>query len=92
MNDAGAANKPQRQMQVPENMERTGQAINRLIDSISMLEEKMVKVLRNEPSAGTATGEDVVALVILASELRSNASEINTQNNRVQSMIDRLEL
>ena len=93
MNDAGAAKqaKPQRQSQVSEQSVNVSGAISRLTDTISEFEDKLPRVLRND-KPGEGVTENDEDLVSLAADLRVNASDINTQTNRLRSMIDRMEL
>ena len=94
MNDgstAGCAAKPERMPQVREQMERIEKAVSQVDDSMGRLEDRLHAVLRQEPPGGKECAERP-QLVQLADVLMSFADRVAAIDNRVNNMIERLEL
>ncbi len=82
---------PQRELQVPAQINAIPSALDQLDGVIGDLEGRLCNVVRNS-DVSKATGEDTECLVPLAIEIRNVRDRIMGQVRRVRDIVERLEL
>lgn len=93
MNELGQAAAPQKKAQIQEKLDYLSSRITATDGLVSRLTERLVSVIRgSEPSGADVNVKDPVALVPLASDLKSFGDRIADTNSALNDILDRLEL
>ena len=90
MNDQGCAGA--RETQVDQEKTNMGSNLERLRTKVSALQGRLDSILRQEPSKTSEDGYDKVSLVGLASEIRGFSEIVQTETEKIDDILDRLEL
>ena len=90
MNDQGCAEA--RETQVDQEKTNMGSNLERLRTKVSALQGRLDSILRQEPSKLSGEGCDRVSLVGLASEIRGFSEIVQTETEKIDDILDRLEL
>ena len=85
-------NAEKRRKEVLEQMEIQKTILEKLEGVCSVLMERLAPISHQEPPSTKGEGEDVVALVPIAEELKAYNECICRVNDRLGGIIDRLEL